>query len=906
MSGCSKKPGKGKGEKPVAVSAFKTDKRNQQLKEIKKLSKDNFKVVFEDNLPVFVMMKVTLPQEAGSDPVSQTLYFFNKYKDVYQIKNPKEELFLDSLRTNKKGLKTVFIKQKYKNIPVFGSSIVVQIFNNEVLLTAGKWIPDLEKLDNAKILKSQAYEKAKSIFQNANILGNPKLVVLDKRLLGDKSGSPILAWQIPVEGTYKGSYERGLLFINAYNGKEELFVTHIYDAKTFRIYNIDGLTGNNLCVSASDLVYTESGAVSGYTPGTDVLLDDLFTYAHDVYDFFFEQFGRDSLDNDGIPYRMLGRWEVDNATGGSPCMLFGDNDTTRDAVGHEYTHGVIRFTSDLIYQREAGALNESFTDVFGEFLENRKGGGTDWKAGRRDGSCLRNIKNPPDPSCKVTPDHYSNYRDCPSGQSPSRGNDFCYVHFNSGIPNKVAYLITEGGVHNGYTINGIGFDKAEFLYYITMINLPSNATFSVAANTFIFTAIFAGGPFISPFTYTNQDICDIKNAWASVGVLPSGDKDCDGIDDNMDSDDDGDGIPDSIDNCPDVFNPDQINTDRELEMRGWIPSGRGDDLGDACDPDMDGDGVIDAFDDDGDGRPDRINDTCLIQQSKYSYNPDNRDSDGDGIGDKCEDEDRDGIFDSSDNCVDIYNPLQEDIDGDGIGDVCDLDIDGDGILNENDNCVYDENPGQEDADGDGFGDVCDNCPIANPSNRDYDGDGFPDQPDADGDGMGDICDPDDDNDGFPDTSDECPGVRNFGTDFDNDGRDTACDPDEAYIFDKGQTINISFPNTIKLPFDPCFFNNGCPDIIGEDFRSPVIFRTYSSYVNIRIVDEMGNTIMIGRFKDYDNNQRMIYDASFIVDPETNFRAPGTKDVFKNKEYFLEIVPGPNAGSSIDVIIEFKK
>ena len=174
------------------------------------------------------------------------------------------------------------------------------------------------------------------------------------------------------------------------------------------------------------------------------------------------------------------------------------------------------------------------------------------------------------------------------------------------------------------------------------------------------------------------------------------------------------------------------------------------------------------------------------------FNPGQRDEDGDGIGDECdddpvdEDRDGDGVEDGDDNCPDVANPDQADADGDGIGDACDdpedTDSDSDGVLDGDDNCPDVANPDQADIDGDGVGDTCedgdadgdgspdeeDNCPdVANPT-----------QLDSDGDGVGDACQ-DSDSDGIADGDDNCPDVANSGqADSDGDGAGDECDDDE--------------------------------------------------------------------------------------------------------------------------------
>lgn len=162
----------------------------------------------------------------------------------------------------------------------------------------------------------------------------------------------------------------------------------------------------------------------------------------------------------------------------------------------------------------------------------------------------------------------------------------------------------------------------------------------------------------------------------------------------------------------------------------------GDGLGDACDDDDDGDGILDA------------NDNCPL-----NANADQTDTDGDGQGDACDaDDDNDGILDEVDNCPLTANADQADNDGDGMGDVCDPDDDNDGVNDDVDNCPLTANADQADADGDGVGDACDNCPnFSNSSQVDSDGDGKGDKCDLCGD---DPIEADDNGNGTPDCQ-EC-------------------------------------------------------------------------------------------------------------------------------------------------------
>ena len=82
-----------------------------------------------------------------------------------------------------------------------------------------------------------------------------------------------------------------------------------------------------------------------------------------------------------------------------------------------------------------------------------------------------------------------------------------------------------------------------------------------------------------------------------------------------------------------------------------------------------------------------------------------------GVVDCNPDRDGDGVLNGVDNCPLVANPEQTDTDNDGVGDACDTpsnpDTDGDGVNNNVDNCPEVANPNQEDFDNDGIGDACD-------------------------------------------------------------------------------------------------------------------------------------------------------------------------------------------------------
>ena len=123
-------------------------------------------------------------------------------------------------------------------------------------------------------------------------------------------------------------------------------------------------------------------------PGEDADVEPAFAFAGETYDFYFTRFGRDSLDGAGLPLKSTVDYcdpsdacPLQNAFWDGAQMAYGDGFASADdVVGHELTHGVTEFSSHLFYYFQSGAINESLSDVFGEFVDQTNGVGDDTAA----------------------------------------------------------------------------------------------------------------------------------------------------------------------------------------------------------------------------------------------------------------------------------------------------------------------------------------------------------------------------------------------------------------------------------------------------------------------------------------------------------------------------------------------
>lgn len=247
-------------------------------------------------------------------------------------------------------------------------------------------------------------------------------------------------------------------------------------------------------------------------------LDQYATDAHwgaeMTYDYYLNEHGRNSIDDANMQINSYVHYDqaYNNAFWDGQRMTYGDGNnsplTALDICGHEMTHGVTDFTAGLVYQDEYGALNESFSDIFGacvEWIENPSSG--DWLMGEDVGT-FRSMSNP---GQYGDPDTYQG-NNWATGAADNGG-----VHTNSGVQNKWFYILVEGenGTNdNGdsYNVTGIGLQDAQDIAYRTLtVYLGATSEYADARFYSIQAAtdLFGG---------CSPQVIATTNAWYAVGV----------------------------------------------------------------------------------------------------------------------------------------------------------------------------------------------------------------------------------------------------------------------------------------------------------------------------------------------------------------------------------------------------
>jgi bacillolysin len=254
------------------------------------------------------------------------------------------------------------------------------------------------------------------------------------------------------------------------------------------------------------------------------------------WDYFRNTFNRTGQNNVSREIRVRSQWSDNNADftpqGGSNNMLrFGTTTVggyygaEPSVVGHEFTHGVTYHTSNLAYSYESGALNESFSDIFGTVIQAvmMDNGNTDWIQGNFVACTNEEMRSLQFPNNLGV--HYDVSGDVVVGQPDTYNGTFWYagtadnggVHINSGVMNKWFFLLSQGeqGTNDNndfYDIQGIGMTRAARISYLAQTSILQNSSqYTDARQATISAAIILFGE----CSIEHQQTID---AWFAVGI----------------------------------------------------------------------------------------------------------------------------------------------------------------------------------------------------------------------------------------------------------------------------------------------------------------------------------------------------------------------------------------------------
>jgi Zn-dependent metalloprotease len=186
-----------------------------------------------------------------------------------------------------------------------------------------------------------------------------------------------------------------------------------------------------------------------------------------------------------------------------------------DVVGHEIFHGVTDHTSRLEYAVQSGALNESYSDIFGTIIANQGNPDPrtwDWLLGERLLPGDKPFRDVSDPPRFGQPDHMDDFRVMPDDQDGDWGG----VHINSGIHNKAAYLLLTTENRND-TLAVTPAEVAAVFYLALTQRLSRTSQFADSRRTVITSArtLFRN----LPAEEAEQKIKAIETSFDAVGIL---------------------------------------------------------------------------------------------------------------------------------------------------------------------------------------------------------------------------------------------------------------------------------------------------------------------------------------------------------------------------------------------------
>jgi len=323
-------------------------------------------------------------------PKGKALGFWKNYGGIMGV-GDESNLVETSSTTDDYGATHITYQQYYRGVPVFGAILKAHIDKDGNLTGVnGVGVPNISLDTNARISPADAARNAiaevvadpptdsstgKADKLTASDLSTPTttLYVYRMGLVRGKSGSNQLVYQVEVTN---GTDVREFVFVHAQAGK----IVNRYSAASEPVLH---RVVYEKFFTPEAKIWEEGDAFPG---ALNIDQQNIVKFSGEAYGFFKNTFGRDSYDGLGHVMSTVNndpRINCPNANWNGITTNYCNGVTADDVVAHEWGHAFTEFTHGLIYQWQPGALNESYSDIWGETIDQINGEQTDTPATTR-------------------------------------------------------------------------------------------------------------------------------------------------------------------------------------------------------------------------------------------------------------------------------------------------------------------------------------------------------------------------------------------------------------------------------------------------------------------------------------------------------------------------------------------
>ncbi|MFC1605227.1 M4 family metallopeptidase, partial [Planctomycetota bacterium] len=306
--------------------------------------------------------------------------FLKEHKTAFGIESRSLDFVTKKAKTRREH-NYVRFEQTYTGIPVFAAETVVQLNEDGgVEFVSSDIITDAESLDvgDISLISSIAGFDAEQIAigmmmnekPGLEFQAEPATLMIYQPSIVDNIGPVRLVWRTKVVSVPE-SLLAELVLVDAHSGEIALHYSLIRDILQremyYRYFEWVQLPPWGLVEVSDDRLVREEGQ-EAYDEIPEV--DKVYKYLGEAYDFYSIYHGRDGINNEGMPMKAIVTPKIDGYW--SPLRLqivIGVDFVADDVIAHEVTHGVTQYESDLVYINESGAIDESFSDMWGEWID---------------------------------------------------------------------------------------------------------------------------------------------------------------------------------------------------------------------------------------------------------------------------------------------------------------------------------------------------------------------------------------------------------------------------------------------------------------------------------------------------------------------------------------------------------